>query len=147
MGGPGSSKNVIGKVLLKECIKRTCAETLTCIAKFVKKHGFWIELHFAPQVIEISFSIMWQDVPVAILPFTELPNILGYFGSNIAARNGTDPKYRSHQILSNMTAADYNEESMEIVCKIYEMDVIMQRSLGMEVSRCDPFVPHKKHFL
>jgi len=36
LGEPGSSKNIVGKVLLKECTKLTCAETLNCIAKFVK---------------------------------------------------------------------------------------------------------------
>ena len=79
--------------------------------------------------------------------FTKLPNILGYFESKIAARNGTSPKYRSREVLSNTIDDDYDKESIEIVCKIYETNVIMQRSLGMEVSRCDPFIPRKKYFL
>lgn len=58
---------------------------------------------------------MWQDIPIAILTFTQLPNILGYFGSKVAARNGTSPKYRSREVLSNMTADDYERESIEIV--------------------------------
>ena len=46
-----------------------------------------------------------------------------------------------YKILTDMSVDDYDKETLEIVCGIYEMDVIMQRSLGMEVERCDPYVP------
>lgn len=45
-----------------------------------------------------------------------------------------------------MSVDDYDEESLRVVCEIYEMDVRMQRSLGIEVPRCDPFIPHTYKF-
>lgn len=142
MGGEGSQNNMIGEVLQKECIKSTSALTLTCMAQYVRDHGFWIELHFAPQVIDISFTIIMQDIPIAVFPFKELKNILTYLGlPEYKGRDGKDEEYRPDPVLSGMTVEDYNDESLRIVCKIYEVDVIMQRSLGFEVPRCDPFVP------
>jgi len=143
MGGEGSTSNLIGKTLQKECIKATSALTLACMARYVRDHGFWIELHFAPQVIDISFTTIWQDIPVAVFPFTELKRVLTYLGlPKVQGRHGAEGKYRPDPVLSNMTVDDYNEESLRTVCEIYKVDVVMQRSLGIEVPRCDPFIPH-----
>jgi len=141
MGGEGSQRNMIGKILQEECIKSTSALTLTCMAKYVRDHGFWIELHFTPQVIDISFTTIWQDIPIAVFPFVELKNIVAYLGTpNVRGRSGTAGGYRPDPVLSEMSVDDYDDESLRIVCEIYEADVIMQRSLGIEVTRCDPFI-------
>jgi len=141
MGASGSQNNLIGKVLQKKCIKSTSALTLTCMAKYVRDHGFWIELHFSPQVIDISFTTIWQDIPIAVFPFEELKNIVEYFGlPEVQGRHGANGGYRPDAVLSNMTVDDYDDESLSIVCEIYKVDVIMQRSLGIEVPRCDPFI-------
>lgn len=142
-GGVGSGGNHIGPILKKACLKETSALTLNCMANYVKDHGFWIELHFTPQVIDISFTTMWQDVPLSIFSFTHLKTVLGYFENHSQMRNGAAEKYRSNDVLKNMTVADYDEDTLRIVCEIYEMDVIMQRSLGLEVPRCDPFIPRR----
>ena len=142
MGGEGSQRNKIGEVLQKECIKSTSALTLTCMARYVRDHGFWIELHFSPQVIDISFTTIWQDVPIAIFPFKELKSILTYLGlPKYQGRDGSSERYRPDPVLSEMTVEDYDDESLRIVCEIYKVDVIMQRSVGIEVPRCDPFIP------
>ena len=144
MGGEGSQNNLIGKTLQKECIKSTSALTLTCMAQYVRDHGFWIELHFAPQVIDISFTTIWQDIPIAVFPFRELKSILKYLGlPDVQGRHGDQGKYRPDAVLSKMSVDDYDDESLRIVCEIYEVDVIMQRSLGIEVPRCDPFIPRR----
>jgi len=139
MGGMGSKRNVIGGKLQKECIKSTSAETLKCMAKYVRDHGHWIELHFAPQVIDISFTVMFQDVPVGIFPFAKLGKVLDYLG-NAGNQELKVHRDRPHPVLKNMSIHDYDEESLRIVCEIYAMDVIMQRSMGQEVPRCDPFI-------
>ena len=147
LGAVGSSGNRIGPILKKECIKATSKETLKCLAHYVQDNGYWIELHFTPQVVDISFTTMYQDVPISIFPFKELTTILTYFGrGGVRARDGSSQNYRSDPVLTNMTVADYDEESLRVVCQIYEMDVRMQRSLGIEVPRCDPFIPHIYEF-
>lgn len=141
-GGSGSTGNMIGKVLKKECIKPTSKETLTCYAKYVKKHGYWIELHFTPQILDIWFSMLWQDAPIGVFPFTKLEDVVSHLGMPSAhGRDGTKGHYRSDDVLMNMTVADYDAESLQIVCELYKMDVIMQRSIGIEVPRCDPYIP------
>lgn len=137
MGGKGSKRNIIGPILQEACIKSTSAETLKCMAKYVRDHGHWIELHFAPQVIDIAFTVMSQDVPIALFSFKDLQNVIDYLGSGDAESKHRD---RPHPVLKSMSVQDYDEESMRIVCEIYEMDVIMQRELGMAVVNCDPFI-------
>jgi len=148
LGAQGSSGNHIGSVLQKECVKDTSAKTLKCLAHYVQDHGFWIELHFTPQVLDISFTTMWQDAPIGIFSFTYLKDILHHFGrDNVHVRDGSKAQYRADPILTDMSIADYDEESLRIVCEIYEMDVRMQRSLGIEVPRCDPYIPHTFSFV
>jgi hypothetical protein len=144
LGASGSQGNQIGPVLKEECVvnKETSAQVLKCIAKYVQEHGFWIELHFTPQVLDISFTTLWTDIPIAVYPFKELRTVLNYFGSgNVTRRDGGSDNYRSSKLLTDMTVDDYDEETLGIVCSIYEMDVIMQRSLGFDSGRCDPYVP------
>jgi len=143
LGGTGSRSNRVAPRLKKECLKETSSKTLKCLAHYVKDHGFWIELHFTPQVVDISFTTIYQDVPISVFPFTELNTILEYLGNgNIWERSGSSENYRSDALLKNMSVNDYDEESLQVVCEIYEMDVRMQRSLGFQVPRCDPFIPH-----
>jgi len=144
LGAEGSQGNHIGKVLMEECVagKERSADALKCIAKYVQKHGFWIELHFTPQVIDISFTTMFADVPIGIFSFRNIKTVLNYFGAgNAHSRDGSEKDYRADSILTQMSVDDYDDESLRIVCELYAMDVLMQRSLGMEVERCDPYVP------
>ena len=148
LAGIGSVGNKIGYKLKKQCLKSTSRETLNCLAKYVRDHGFWFELHFLPQVLDIGFTTMWQDVPIAVFAMKPyLKTILTYLGSADAKfRDGSIQNYRSDPILTNMTVADYDDETLEIVCQIYEMDVRMQRSLGIEVPSCDPYIPKNYDF-
>lgn len=146
LGAKGSEGNHVGPTLRKACVSNeeitTSSEALKCIAKYVQEHSFWIELHFTPQVIDISFTTLWADVPIAIFPFKQIKTVLNYFGSGSEQRrDGKQDNYRTDKILSNMSVEDYDDETLEIVCQIYEMDVLMQRSLGMEVGRCDKYIP------
>jgi hypothetical protein len=85
---------------------------------------------------------MWENVPIAIFPFRELPNILTYLGlePDHKRRDGHQSNYRPNPILTNMTVADYDEDMMRDICQIYKVDVIMQRSLGIDVPQCEPFL-------
>jgi len=140
MGAAGSQMNEMAPILKEACLSNTSKETLSCIARYVQKHGFWIELHFTPQVLDLSFTTLYQDVPVAIISFKHIQAILDHFGSgHVKQRNGTE--VRSDDVLKQMTVDDYDEETLRIVCEIYEMDVLMQRTIGLEVPRCDPFIP------
>jgi len=137
MGARGSQRNLVCTILQRECLKSTSRETLSCMARYVRDHGHWIELHFAPQVVDVSFSTMFRDVPVAVFPFGEVGRLIDYLGSG---DEETKHRGRPHEVLKNMTVAHYDEGSLRTVCEIYRMDVIMQRSMGLEVPRCDPFV-------
>lgn len=143
LGASGSQNNQIGGVLKNVCVKNkeTSAEVLKCIAKYVQKHGFWIELHFTPQVIDISFTTLFTDIPIATFNFKDIGTVLDTLGMNPATkrRDGSASHYRSDQLLTGMTVDDYDEETLKIVCDLYKMDVLMQQSLGMK-TRCDSII-------
>jgi hypothetical protein len=142
MGGKGSQNNQVSLWLQKRCIKESSQETLRCCIDYVKEHGWWFELHFTPQVLDISFSTMWMDIPVALFPFRHLPDILQHIGTPTThSRDGSAKSYRPHAVLTNMTVTDYDDAMLKDICTIYEMDVVMQRNLGMEVPKCDAFIP------
>lgn len=149
LGGEGSRNNRIGARIVKTCFddgrggKETNATVaLRCVVDYVATHGTWIELHFTPQALDIAFTTLWQDLPVAVFEFRYLPDILKYLGAeDTHARDGGKGKYRSVELLRNMTVDDYDEHSLRTVCELYEVDVIMQRSLGIEVPRCDKYIP------
>ncbi len=148
MGASGSFKNHLASSLKAKCLKSTSSETLRCVAKHVKEHSFWIELHFTPQVMDISFATLYQDVPVSVLPFHDIKIVLEYFGrGKVWDRNGSAKDYRADTVLTEMTVEDYDDETTRIVCDIYEMDVTMLRSLGIEVPMCDPYVPRVYNFV
>lgn len=141
MGASGSTNNQISTTLKQTCLTDDSRETLRCAIQYVKTHGFWIELHFTPQILDIAFSTMYLDVPVAIFPFGELTNILTYFGlSKLHARNGNNEKYRPSKVLTSMSVENYDEDMIREVCILYAMDVVMQRGLGYNVSYFDEYV-------
>jgi hypothetical protein len=140
-GAPGSN-GAVAQELSNKCIKETSKETLRCVIDHIKEHSFFVELHFSPQVLDLSFTTMFEDVPIAVFPFQELPNVLKYLGleQSHKRRDGSQSNYRPHAILKNMTMDDYDGDMMKDICEIYKVDVIMQRSMGIEVPQCDPFI-------
>jgi len=142
MGAKGSSSSH-AKKFQKACIKRSSKETLRCCINYIKKNNFWFDLHFTPQTVEISFSTMFLDVPIAIFHFQEIPSILHYFRlpPTTRTREGSKPNYRPKEVLTRMSVKDYDDDMIRDVCEIYKVDVIMQRSLGFKVTSCDPFIP------
>lgn len=140
--GASGSTGAVAEELSNKCIKETSKETLRCVIDHIKENSFFVELHFSPQVLDLSFTTMFEDVPIAVFPFQELPSILTYLGTSRdhKKRDGNEKDYRPHPILTNMTVADYDTDMLRDICDIYEVDVIMQRSIGISVPQCDPFI-------
>jgi len=140
-GGRGSRRNGIAKQLRKECIKNTEKETLRCFVNLVKRNGTWIELHFAPMVLEISFATMNKDIPVAIFPFKEVPHLLYEFDADPIdkKKDGTKNGFRASGVLTNMTIADYDKEVLRQLCEIYILDAVFLRHIGYE-THCNQFL-------
>jgi len=72
VGQVTSDKFKSGKGLKEKCVKGNASDTLRCFVKLVKADGYWIDLHFAPMIMEIAFATMGKDLPVAIFPFEEV---------------------------------------------------------------------------
>jgi len=49
-------------------------------------------------------------------------------------------EYRPDPILVNMTPKDFDRETLRIVCELYEVDVVLLRSIGRDVPSCAEFV-------
>ena len=132
--------NKSSKKLRNQCLKDSASETLQCFVSLLRTNGFWIDLHFTPMVLEISFATMGKDVPVAIFPFEEVPNILASVGGNPKKKkkNGRKPGYRS-DVLMNVTMNDFRADVLHELCMIYTMDVWFLRDLGHS-THCDAVI-------
>lgn len=136
MGSRGS-ENELAYAFRAACLKETPRATLACCLDYVEKAGYWFELHFAPQALDIAFTTLWQDVPVAVFGMEHLNDILEHLGhKDLKARDGNDSEYRPDHVLTEMSVKDYDGPLLRQVCRMYEVDVIMLRSLGMK-TRCD----------
>lgn len=142
-GGKGSvASSTFAHDLSRTCLeKRTPRETLTCFVGLVKTHGTWIEVHFTPMVLEISFATMYKDIPVAIFPFQEIPTLLEELDadSNLKRKDGAAEGHRKNSVLTKMTLEDYDEGALRDLCGIYRVDVLFLWHLGY-ATRCDDFV-------
>jgi hypothetical protein len=137
--GRGSNlKN--GKQLLNECLKETSKETLKCFIDLIHRDSTWLEVHFTPMVLEISFATIYKDIPVAIFPFTEVPNLLIELGANPndKKKDGHKKGQRKSQLLVDMSTDDYDADMLQKLCKIYEMDVMFMNHLGLTTT-CDKY--------
>ncbi|KAL7572008.1 hypothetical protein ACA910_001663 [Epithemia clementina (nom. ined.)] len=66
MGGEGSNGQ-LAKRFRAACLKSSAQETIACCLNYVKSQSLTgFELHFAPQTLDIAFTTLWQDVPVAV---------------------------------------------------------------------------------
>jgi hypothetical protein len=136
MGSRGS-ENDLAYAFRAACLKDSPRETLACCLDYVEKAGYWFELHFAPQALDIHFSTLWQDVPVAVFGMDHLTDILEHLGhKDLKARDGNDSEYRPDFVLTEMSVEDYDAKMLQQVCRLYEVDTVMLRSLNMP-SRCD----------
>ncbi len=137
-GAFGSTMNGIGQTLLNTCLKKTSKETLSCFVDLVHNNGTLIEVHFTPMAMEISFATMWKDIPVAVFPFQEVKALLNEVGADPSSKkkDGHKSGYRKDPVLTNMTSADYDLESITKLCTIYWVDVLFLNHIGYE-SNCD----------
>jgi len=122
----------IAQQLRDKCMKETSQETLSCFVQLVQTNSTWIDVHFTPMLLEISFATMYKDIPVAIFPFTEVPSLLKELGGNPdeKIKDGHKEGYRSSDVFASMTVEDYDEDSLRLLCLVYEMDVAMFKYLG-----------------
>jgi hypothetical protein len=92
-------------------------------------------------VLEISFATIYKDIPVAIFPFTEVPNLMVELASNPKSKkkDGHKKGNRQSPVLVNMSSDDYDDEMLRKLCAIYKMDVVFMNHLGL-TTKCDKFV-------
>jgi hypothetical protein len=140
-GAKGSSANGIGKQLLDECLKETSKKTLNCFIDLVHSNSTWIEVHFTPMLLELSFATFYKDIPLAIFPFEEVPNLLMELGANPNSKrkDGKSPSHRKSEVLTKMSNDDYDDHMLKKLCDIYRMDALFMNLIGM-TTKCDPFI-------
>jgi hypothetical protein len=153
--GAFGSRTPLSKVLQSSCVKsevytlEASRSTIQCVIDFVRtENGFYREVHFTPQALEIAFATgtaegdSSSNVPVALFNYPELKLVLEDLGvpPSRKVRDGSNTEYRPAAVLKNMTAADYTDHLISQVCQLYEVDVVMMRSLGFPVPKCDGIV-------
>ena len=124
----------VAQRLREECLKGTSRDTLRCFVDLVERKGAWIELHFARQVVELSFATLFEDVPIAVFPFGALPSLLEELDADPAdQRKGSR---RAGGESRNLTVSDYDDDVLRRLCAVYAADALLLRHLG-HGSRCD----------
>jgi len=150
MGASGSTNNVIGKTFRETCVKdpayskENSVKVAQCMVDYIKKEGYEIEVHFTPQAVEVAFATQLYHVPVAMFKFEdhykEVVTELG-IDSEKKQRNGEMHGYRPKPVLTDMHSTDFTPELIQEICELYKVDVIMIRTLGWSVPRCDLYIP------
>lgn len=67
--------------LKDECLKTGLEDTLWCFVHLLQREGFWVDLHFTPQALELGFITLEVDIPIAIFPFLNVGDVLTAIGS------------------------------------------------------------------
>jgi len=157
--GAFGSKTPLSKHLQSKCLTSTTytleasRETIQCVIDWVRRNntydGFYEEVHFTPQAVEIAFATgntekTWEksgypNTPVAMFHFQQLHFLLEDLGvpPSRKVRDGSNPEYRPAAVLKNMTKNDYTDDMINEVCHLYKIDVYMMRSLGFPTPNCD----------
>ncbi|KAL7572026.1 hypothetical protein ACA910_001680 [Epithemia clementina (nom. ined.)] len=91
MGSKGS-KGPLARGFRETCLKSNGQETIACCLKYVKSNSLTgFELHFAPQALDIAFTTLWQDIPVAVFSMEQsLQAVLGAFSEREYILNQED---------------------------------------------------------
>ena len=148
MGAKGSQRNQVAGELKSKCLKgaeytsENAQYCIQCSINFVKSRGFEVEVHFDPQALEFAFATQMLHVPVAIFDYEKSYNsVLTEIGidPDKKEREGNDKKVQPVHLLRELSTSDYTEEMKQQVCELYEVDVIMHRSLGFS-SSCDAYI-------
>ena len=119
---------------------KTTSDVIRCFVNIIKNEGYWVDVHFTPMILEISFATMQKDVPVTIFPFEKLPDIVSELGTDptIKRKDGQKEGYRSI-LLANASVDDFDSDVLQELCDLYLMDVLFMRDLGY-ATNCDSFL-------
>jgi len=111
---------------------------MTCVLHHFKSDNM-VNDHFIPASVEM-YQIMFgiQDQRVAVLPLAAINDLLKLWDIRPFRKNeavGIKKRY-SVELLS--------EDMIQDLCRVYEADVCMMRSLGMSVPQCDSYISVKE---
>jgi len=148
-GAHGSARNGgVAEELKRDCLNSETYSldasrfTIQCVISKIKEHGYFFEIHFTPQAVEVAFSTqMTPNIPVALFPFENLKEVLTEIGCSpdSKVRDGGG-RYRPSPVLQSMSVNDYTPDLVRQICELYEVDVILLRMLGWTASSCDPYI-------
>ena len=140
------SKKGSGLKLKNACISSqnenelSTSSILKCFVNVILEKGYWVDVHFTPMILEISFATLQRDVPVALFHFDSLPDVVHDLGLDprIKKKNGKQEGYRQ-ELLVNATVEDFDFNTLRDLCHLYLMDVLLMRDLGYS-THCDSIV-------
>jgi len=143
-GAYGSSNNGVADWLKDTCLKKTGTATLRCFVDVMMKNGTWIEVHFTPMALEISFATMYKDIPVAVFPFIEVPTLMYELNQKpgVKKKDGKKKGFRKSKVLTTLSVRDYDEETLRDLCNVYEVDVLFLQHIGY-ATKCDSYITFK----
>jgi len=123
----------------KICLKPTTKEMLLCMIETLKTEGLQLDQHFAPASVGLFMTSLLGRPKISLLPMGAIPDFRDMFGlSNTVKKSAVSSTSYSGY---NLTLSHLDQDMLTDICRLYEVDVVLMRSLGIETELCDPIIP------
>lgn len=123
----------------KICLEATTRDMLHCLLQTLKATGLQLDQHFAPAAVDLyMFSLLGQPARISLLPLNKMGEFRHMFGlPDTRVKSAVSSASYSGY---NLSLSDLDADMLRDVCRLYEVDVILMRSLGIETPHCEPYI-------
>jgi hypothetical protein len=122
------------------CLDETSANTtIKCVLQHLQEHGLKTDVHFCPMAVNLYVLMRNLNVQVALFEKElHLESLLVYFGtsSHLHMRDRSKEEYTNSELLSQLSAKDLDDSMIRVICELYQVDVVMMKSIGLDVPLC-----------
>lgn len=134
----------LGAKLRDKCLNENSANiTINCVLQELQQRGLRMDVHFCPMVVNLYVLTRNHDVQVSLFLSHHLQSLLHYLGSSAALhmRDRSNPEYTKSELLSKLSIDDLDSDMIRIICELYSVDVLMLKSIGLDVPLCTHEIP------
>jgi hypothetical protein len=122
------------------CLDETSANTtIKCVLQHLQEHGLKTDVHFCPMAVNLYVLMRNLNVQVALFEKElHLESLLVYFGtsSHLHMRDRSKAEYTNSELLSQLSVKDLDDSMIRVICELYQVDVVMMKSIGLDVPLC-----------
>uniref|UniRef100_A0A6V2A7H8 Sulfotransferase domain-containing protein n=1 Tax=Ditylum brightwellii TaxID=49249 RepID=A0A6V2A7H8_9STRA len=125
--------------LREKCLKSTPRDTIACAIQDIDETSYRRDVHLVPMATHLRLFNEY-NITVSVFDISDIKDVLQYLGlmpdTERHVHDRSDVKFAKSEVLSKLSMDDCTKEMKEEICKLYEVDVLMLRNIGFEVSHC-----------